>query len=104
MWGPVPRMVGTLPELFRLNRLPPPDPEAILCDGAKPCGGRFPLGWRPAKLAVDDRGGFEAAFNAQSHYSRVRGDDVAGASERGRKRRWLLASVELEICAAQRGS
>lgn len=39
-----PRIVGTLPELFLLNILPPPDPDAILTEGASPGGGRFPLG------------------------------------------------------------
>jgi hypothetical protein len=40
----VPRIVGTLPdELFRLHMLLPPDPDAILRDGASPAG-PFPPG------------------------------------------------------------
>lgn len=46
-----PRIAGTLPELFRLKRPPPPVPDAILetTDVATLVGGRFPPGRYPDK-------------------------------------------------------
>jgi hypothetical protein len=50
----VPRMVGTLPEVFRLKSPPPPAPDDIFADTVdeRLCGGFFPPGRYPDKTAV----------------------------------------------------
>lgn len=50
----VPRIVGTLPEVFRLKSPPPPAPDAIFADTdvERLWGGRFPPGRYPDKTTT----------------------------------------------------